>query len=120
MSDGRRSALSVSAVSAVPAETAGPQPPDDIAAPPVPYLGNVREPVPRVVCALEVTRQTAVSDSAATEDLNTVIEHYKQTFRSTPPSELYNDILGVRAHAGTLLDGTRTANNSPDLVVMAG
>ncbi len=104
----------------VPAAAAGLQLPDDIAALLVPYLGNARALVPRVVRALEVTRQAAVSDSAAVEDLNTVVEHYKRTFRSTPPAELYNEILGVRVHVGSLLDGTRAANNRPDLVVMAG
>ncbi len=113
------SALAVRQSDALTA-AAGLQVPDDIAAPIVPYLGDARALVPRVVCALEVTRQAAVSDSAALDDLNTVVEHYKRTFRSTPPSELYNEILGVRIHAGTLLDGTRAANNRPDLVVVAG
>jgi transcriptional regulator with XRE-family HTH domain len=84
------------------------------------YLDNAQEFVPRVVRALEVTRHAAVSELAAPEDLDTVVEHHKQAFRSTPPSELYHEILGVRAHVGTLLDSTRAANNHSDLVVAAG
>ena len=38
----------------------------------------------RVVQALEVTRRAEVSDPAALEDLDTVVEHYKRSFRSTP------------------------------------
>ncbi|MGH3887640.1 MAG: helix-turn-helix domain-containing protein [Pseudonocardiaceae bacterium] len=76
--------------------------------------------LPRVVHALEVTRRTGVSEPAALEDLNAVVEHYKWTFRSTSPAELYNEILGVRVHVGLLLDGTRAANNRPDLMVAAG
>jgi Helix-turn-helix domain len=56
--------------------------------------------LPRVVHALAVTQQAQVSDRIALEDLNTIIEHYKRTFRSTPPAELYNEILGVRALLG--------------------
>jgi hypothetical protein len=99
---------------------AGLQLPGNIAALLVPYLGDTRAFVPRVVHALRVTRQTAVSDPASLEDLNAVVEHYKRTFRSAPPSELYHEILGVRVHIGTLLDGTRAANDRPDLVVLAG
>jgi len=99
---------------------AGLQLSDDSAALQLPYRGHAQVPVPRVVCALEVTWQTVVSDSAALKDLDTVVEHYKRTFRSTPPSELYDEILGVRVHVGTLLDGTRTASNRLDLVVLAG
>jgi hypothetical protein len=72
----------------------------DVAAMLVPYLSDARAFVPRVVHALRVTRQTGVSDPASLEDLNTVVEHYKRTFRSAPPSELYNEILGVRVHVG--------------------
>ena len=99
---------------------AGLQLSDDSAALQLPYRGHAQVPVPRVVCALEVTWQAVVSDSAALKDLDTVVEHYKRTFRSTPPSELYDEILGVRVHVGTLLDGTRTASNRLDLVVLAG
>ncbi|MGH4012186.1 MAG: hypothetical protein ACRDTH_29170 [Pseudonocardiaceae bacterium] len=106
--------------SSAPTAAARLQLPDDIAALLMPYLGDARELVPRVVRALEVTRQAAVSDLAAVDDLNTVVEHYKRILRSAPPSELYDEILGVRAHVGTLLDGTRAANNHPDLVVLAG
>ncbi|MBV9447291.1 MAG: hypothetical protein JO345_15520 [Streptosporangiaceae bacterium] len=86
------------------------------------YLGDARaqELVPRVVRALEVTRHAGISELAAPEDLDAVVEHYKQIFRSAPPSELYHEILGVRAHVGTLLDSTRAANSHSDLVVMAG
>ncbi len=85
------------------------------------YVRGARELVPRVVRALEVTRHPAVSGGLATlEDINAVVEHYKQTFRNTPPSELYNEIHGVRVHVGTLLDGTRTAHNHSDLMVAAG
>ncbi len=76
--------------------------------------------LPRVVQALEVTRQAVTDDPAALEDLNTVVEHYKKTFRSTPPVEMYNELLGVRVHAGSLLDGGRAANNRNDLLVAAG
>ncbi|MGH3974424.1 MAG: helix-turn-helix domain-containing protein [Pseudonocardiaceae bacterium] len=76
--------------------------------------------LPRVVHALEATQQTGVSDSASLENLNTVVEHYKRTFRSTPPAGVYNAILGVRVHAGLLLDGTGAANNHPDLAVATG
>lgn len=106
--------------SSAPTAAARLQLPDDIAALLLPYLGDARELLPRVVRALEVTQQAAVSDLAAVEDLNTVVEHYKRILRSTPPSELYDEILGVRVHAGTLLDGTRAANDRPDLVVVAG
>jgi hypothetical protein len=86
------------------------------------YLDNAQaqELVPRVVRALEVTRHAGVSELAGLEDLDTVVEHYKQIFHSTPPSELYHEILGVRAHVGTLLDSTRAAHNHSDLVVVAG
>ncbi len=102
---------------------------DRLAVPAARYLTAIElEPVttgrqiglPRVVQALEVARRTGVSDLVSLEDLNTVVEHYKRTFRSTPPAELYNEILGVRVHAGTRLDGTLAANNRPDLVVVAG
>ncbi|MGH3822945.1 MAG: hypothetical protein ACRDRA_08960 [Pseudonocardiaceae bacterium] len=95
--------------SLAPAEAAQPQ-----------FLDDAQVLVPRVVRALEVTRHAAVSELAALEDLDTVVEHYKQTFRNTPPSELYDEILRVRIHAGSLLDGTRAANNHSDLVVAAG
>jgi transcriptional regulator with XRE-family HTH domain len=84
------------------------------------YIKAAGELPPRVVRALEVTRHAAVSELTALRDLNTVIEHYKQTFRITPSSEFYNEILGVRVHVGTLLDGTRVANNHSDLMVAAG
>jgi hypothetical protein len=106
--------------SSVPAAAAGLQLPDDIAAPLLPYLGDARALVPRVVHALRVTRQDAVFDPASLEDLNTVVEHYKRTFRSAPPSELYNEILGVRVHVGTLLDDTCAATKRPDLMTLAG
>jgi hypothetical protein len=106
--------------SSVPTTAAGLQLPDDIAALLFPYLGDARALVPRVVHALRKTRQAAFSCPASLEDLNTVVEHYKRTFRSAPPAELYNEILGVRVHIGTLLDGTRTANNRPDLMALAG
>jgi hypothetical protein len=106
--------------SSVPAAAAGLLVPDDVAALLAPYLGDARALVPRVVHALRVTRQAAVSDPAPLEDLYTVVEHYRRTFRSTPPLELYDKILGVRVHAGTLLDGTRAANNRSDLVLVAG
>ena len=106
--------------SSVPTAAAGLQLPYDGTALQLPYRGDAQVPVPRVVCALEVTRQAAIFDSAALKDLDTIVEHYKRTFRSTPPSELYNEILGVRVHVGMLLDGTRAANDLPDLVVVAG
>ncbi len=84
------------------------------------HVKGTEEHLPRVVHTLETTRHATVSELAALEDLNTVVEHYKKTFRNTPPSELYNEILGVRVHVGTLLDGTRAANNHSDLVVAAG
>ena len=106
-----------------------PQDTDQLVVPAARYLTAMElEPVttgrqvglPRVVHALEVTRRSGVSEPAALEDLNTVVEHYKRTFRSTPPAELYNEILGARVHAGTLLDDRCAANNRSDRVVVAG
>lgn len=119
---GRRQAVSAPAAipgsSSAPTATTQQELTEKIASLLSSYLDDAR--VPRVVRALEATRPAATSELVALEDLNTVIEHYKQIFRSTPPSELYHEILGVRAHVGTLLDGTRAANNHSDLVVVAG
>jgi hypothetical protein len=106
--------------SPVSAAAAGLQLPDDIAALLAPYLGDARALVPRIVHALRVTRQATISGPASLEDLNAVVEHYKWTFRSAPPSELYHEILGVRVHVGTLLDGTCAASKRPDLIAQAG
>lgn len=73
----------------------------------------------RVVHALDVTGQTEVSDPEA-EDLHALVAHYKWTLRSTPPAELHDELIGVRSHTATLLDGAHAANNRADLLVAAG
>jgi Helix-turn-helix domain len=87
------------------------------------FITGRRAGLPRVVHALEITRHAQVSDRMALENLNTVTEHYKRTFRSTPPAELYNEVLGVRAHAGALLDDTsavKSVESRRELVVSVG
>ncbi len=76
--------------------------------------------LPRVVQALEATREADGYNSATLENLSTVIDHYKRTFRSTPPAGLYDEILGVRIHTGLLLNNAGAANSRPDLMVAAG
>jgi hypothetical protein len=78
--------------------------------------------LPRVLEALEITGQPNVPkpDPAAVESLNGVVEHYKLAFRSAPPAELYNEVLGVRRYAGSLLDSTPASSSYSDLVVAVG
>ncbi|MBI3686573.1 MAG: helix-turn-helix domain-containing protein [Actinobacteria bacterium] len=76
--------------------------------------------LPRVVHALEATRHAELRDSATLENLSTLIDHYKRTFRSTPPAGLYGEILGVRLHAGSLINSAVKAKSGPELMVAAG
>ena len=78
--------------------------------------------LPRVLQALEVTRQASVLelDPAALESLTDIVEHYKLAFRSAPPEELHNEVLGVRRYAGSLLESTQASTDYSDLVVAVG
>jgi hypothetical protein len=75
-----------------------------------------------VLQALEITGQPNVPkpDPAAVESLTDIVEHYKLAFRSAPPAELYNEVLGVRRYAGSLLESAPASNSYSDLVVAVG
>jgi hypothetical protein len=78
--------------------------------------------LPRVLQALEITGQPNVPkpDPAAVESLTDIVEHYKLAFRSAPPAQLYNEVLGVRRYAGSLLESAPASNSYSDLVVAVG
>lgn len=87
------------------------------------YAGaGLTSKLPRVVQALEVTRQVGFpdTDTAMLENMDTVIGHYKRTFRRVPPAELYDELLGVRVHAGRLLrpGGPDSTSGKRDFLVM--
>jgi len=88
----------------------------------VPLPGGHPPASPRVLHALEVTRRTAAPnlDYGTVEDLTELVEHYARTFRRTSPVELYGEILGVRAYAGSLLSSMPTPSEHPDLVIAVG
>jgi hypothetical protein len=75
-----------------------------------------------VLQALEITGQPNARklDPAAVESLTDIVEHYKLAFRSAPPAELYNEVLGVRRYAGPLLESAPASNSYSDLVVAVG
>ena len=75
---------------------------------------------PRVVEALEVTGQAQSSGIEELDGLLSIVGHYRQTFRSTPPAALYNELLGVRAYASTLINNAHAASNRLDLLVATG
>lgn len=77
--------------------------------------------LPRVLHALEMTRQTRDGlDTTAMESLSDLVEHYRRRFRSTPPAELYGEILSVRIYASSLLAGRSAPSKLPDVLVAAG
>jgi hypothetical protein len=75
-----------------------------------------------VLQALAVTQPTSGLglDPAAAEAIGEVVEHYKLTFRSAPPEEMYGELLGVRRHVRSLLAGASAPGGYPDLVMAAG
>lgn len=75
---------------------------------------------PRVVHALEATRQPGPTgtDTTELENMEMVVDHYKRTFRRVRPAELYDELLGVRVHAGRLLGSLGSASGNRDFLVM--
>jgi DNA-binding XRE family transcriptional regulator len=76
--------------------------------------------IPRVLHALELTRQPTVPspDPAVMESLTGLVGQYMRSARTLPPQDLYGEIVGVRAYAGALLEGLPAANANTDLIAL--
>lgn len=75
----------------------------------------------RMTQALDiVTAQDVDSLGVATDSLDDLVAHYSDRLATSPPGGIYQDLLTVRAYAGTLLCHKRPLTKRADLLVAAG
>lgn len=79
-------------------------------------------PVPkRVIEALDIIlARDADTLGVAVDSLQELVSHYTETLPSTPPTQLYDDLLSVRSYANTLVSRALATPHYADLVSTAG